>query len=41
MIRAKVLLTICGLFFLLNCGDGDSSLPQMRVIAEEEPHAPG
>jgi len=33
MIRAKILLAICGLFFLLNCGDGDSSLPQMRVIS--------
>jgi len=33
MTRAKILLTICGLFFLLNCGDGDSSLPQIRVIA--------
>ena len=33
MTRAKILLAICGLFFLLNCGDGDSSLPQMRVIS--------
>ena len=33
MIRAKILLAICGLFFLLNCGDGDSSLSQMRVIS--------
>jgi protein-tyrosine phosphatase len=32
MIRAKILLAICGLFFFLNCGDGDSNLPQMRVI---------
>jgi protein-tyrosine phosphatase len=31
--RAKILLAICVLFFLLNCGDGDSSLPQMRVIS--------
>ena len=23
MTRAKILLAICGLFFLLNCGDGD------------------
>jgi len=33
MTRAKILLAICGLFFFLNCGDGDSSLPQMRVIS--------
>ncbi len=33
MNRAKILLAICGLFFLLNCGDGDSNLPQMRVIS--------
>jgi protein-tyrosine phosphatase len=33
MIRAKILLAICGLFFFLGCGDGDSSLPQMRVIS--------
>ena len=33
--RAKILLAICGLFFLLNCGDGDSSAPQMRVISVE------
>jgi len=33
MSRAKILLAICGLFFLLNCGDGDSNLPQMRVIS--------
>ena len=33
MIRAKILLAICGLFFFLNCGDGDSSLPQTRVIS--------
>ena len=35
MTRSKILLAICGLFFLLNCGDGDvySSLPQMRVIS--------
>ena len=31
MIRARILLAICGLFFLLNCGDG--SLPQMRLIS--------
>ena len=31
MTRARVLLAICGLFFLLNCGDG--SLPQMRLIS--------
>jgi len=30
--RAKILLAICGLFFLLNCGDGDSSSSQIRVI---------
>jgi len=33
MICARILLAICGLFFLLSCGDGDSSLPQMRVIS--------
>jgi len=33
MTRAKILLAICGLFFLLNCGDGDGSLPQMRIIS--------
>jgi protein-tyrosine phosphatase len=33
MNRAKILLAICGLFFLLNCGDGDSTLPQVRVIS--------
>ena len=33
MTRAKILLPICGLLFLLNCGDGDSSLPQMRLIS--------
>ena len=35
MARGKILLAICGLFFLLNCGDGDSSAPQMRVISVE------
>lgn len=33
MIRAKILLAICGLFFFLGCGDSNSSLPQMRVIS--------
>ena len=35
MIRARILLALFGLFFLLNCGggDGDGSLPQMRIIA--------
>jgi len=33
MTRVRILLAICGLFFLLNCGDGDSSLPQMRIIS--------
>ncbi len=33
MTRAKIFLAISGLFFLLNCGDGDNSLPQMRVIS--------
>ena len=35
MARGKILLAICGLFFLSNCGDGDSSAPQMRVISVE------
>ena len=35
MILARILLTICGLFFLLSCGDGDNSLPQpqMRILS--------
>ena len=33
MTRAKILLAICGLFFLLNCGDGDNSLLRMHLIS--------
>jgi protein-tyrosine phosphatase len=35
MTRAKILLAICGLFFFLNCGNGDvdNSLSQMRLIS--------
>jgi protein-tyrosine phosphatase len=35
MTRAKILLVICGLFFFLNCGNGDidNSLSQMRLIS--------
>ena len=33
MTRAKILLAICGLFLLPNCGDGDSNLEPNRVIS--------
>ena len=32
MTRAKILLVICGLFLLPNCGDGDTNLEPNRVI---------